>query len=106
MPMADERANHIAAAVQPDQCSVAGVVRGRGPFRPHPVRRHRLDSDVRRKLVLEGAGVHVFAPLPIIVRAHPAGQLLAQRANLSIVHEYSPYYRWVTLAWPAKCRDR
>ena len=90
MPVANERADHIAAAMQPDQCRIAGVVRGRGPFRPHPVRRHRLDSDVRRNLVLEGAGVHVFAPLPIIVGAHPAGQLLAERADLSTVHRFLP----------------
>src|ERR1700747_3296078 len=92
--------------MQPYQCRVAGVIRGRGPFRPYPVRRRRLDSDVRRNLVLERTGVHVFAPLPVVVGTHPTGQLLAQRADLRIVHGFLPSIVASTLAWPAERRDR
>src|SRR5215472_13819554 len=90
MAVADERADHIATAVQPHQCGVACVVRGGSPFRPHPVRRHRLDRDVGGYFVLERAGVHVLAPLPQILRTHPACQLLPQRTNLGIAHVFLP----------------
>jgi len=63
MPVAVERADDIAAAVQPEQCGVASVGWGRSPFRPDPVRRHRLNRDVRRNLVLECTRIHVLASL-------------------------------------------
>src|ERR1700757_3304902 len=98
--------------MQPYQCRVAGVIRGRAPFRPYPVRRRRLDSDVRRNLVLERTGVHVFAPLPVVVGTHPTGQLLAQRADLRIVHGFlpsivpSPYHGPLSAAIEGKVKAR
>src|ERR1700757_2320830 len=103
MPVAIQRADHIAAAMHVEQCRVAIDLRGRGPLRPDSVCADRLDGDVARNAILQETCIHVLAALPVVIRTHSAGQLGAQRVDFRIAHVLLPSPAWwcqsVTLSW-------
>src|SRR6266851_5179664 len=105
MPVAVERADDIAAAVQIEEGCVAVVLWRRCPFRPDPVCGHRLDGDVPRNPILRGGRIHVLAPLPVVVRTLPAGQLLPQCADFRVAHVVLRCRRFATLSCRAGGAD-
>ena len=86
MPVAVERADHIAAAVQVEERRVALVARGEGPFGGDAVRRRRLDPDIGGDPVFQAARVDVAAALPVVVGPRPARELCPQRADFLVAH--------------------
>ena len=88
MPMAVERADDIAAAVQIQHGLAAIGIRRRCPFRLHAVGSDRFHRDIGRQFVLPAARVDVAAALGDVVGARPlgnhlhAGQRFPDRSSL------------------------